>query len=763
MQGKLITKGKENKMKNPLNKRLSRELKSEIGKYIVLFVFITGVIAIVSGFLVAARSLLFAYEESFEKYNVEDGNFELAYEADDSLINLLEKNGVTIYENFYLERETQDIDSTLRIFVNRDKVNKVCLMKGEVPEKANEIAIDRTYADNNDISVGDTLSVDNENFTVTGLVALSDYSSLYQNQSDMMFDAVKFGVAVMTEDGFRSLGENQLHYSYSWQYDEPPKNDEEAKIMAEDFLITLSANAVVTNYVPEYLNLAIQMVGDDFGKDTPMITMFLYIVVIIIAFIFAITTSNTISKEAAVIGTLRASGYTRKELLVHYLTMPILVTLISAVMGNILGYGWIKDYAADIVYKSYSLPTYVTLWNADAFVLTTVIPVIIMMLINFAIIANKLKLSPIKFIRRDLSKRKNKKALRLNTKIGIMKRFRIRIILQNIPNYITIIIGIFMANVILLLGMALPELLEKNEADIIGNMICDYQYVLKTPVETDTENAEKYSVESLKTIEGKLKSETVTVFGIAEDSKYVKIDLDKNGIYISNTFADKFNINEGETITLKESYGEKEYSFKVEGIHYYPSGIAVFMNNEYFNETFEKESGYYNGYFSDEKISDIDDVFFATKITEDDMTKTSRQMEVSMGGMMDAFAVFGVIMFMLIIYLLSKIIIEKNAQSISMAKILGYSNKEIGGLYITSTSIVVIASLILTIPIANGLMKYVCIVMLSEFPGWIPYYVPFSVYVKMAVAGVVAYAVVAYMQFRKVKKIPMDSVLKNVE
>ena len=45
------------KKSNPLNKRFLRELKSEAGKYIVLFVFIAGVIALVSGFLVASGSM----------------------------------------------------------------------------------------------------------------------------------------------------------------------------------------------------------------------------------------------------------------------------------------------------------------------------------------------------------------------------------------------------------------------------------------------------------------------------------------------------------------------------------------------------------------------------------------------------------------------------------------------------------------------------------------------------------------------------------
>ena len=39
--------------------------------------------------------------------------------------------------------------STLRIFKNREEVNKVCLMKGKMPKEIGEIAIDRMYADNN--------------------------------------------------------------------------------------------------------------------------------------------------------------------------------------------------------------------------------------------------------------------------------------------------------------------------------------------------------------------------------------------------------------------------------------------------------------------------------------------------------------------------------------------------------------------------------------------------------------------------------------
>lgn len=62
-------------MKNPLRKRLLRELRQEMGKYLVVFILMVATIGFVSGFLVADGSMLTAYDNSFEKYNIEDGNF----------------------------------------------------------------------------------------------------------------------------------------------------------------------------------------------------------------------------------------------------------------------------------------------------------------------------------------------------------------------------------------------------------------------------------------------------------------------------------------------------------------------------------------------------------------------------------------------------------------------------------------------------------------------------------------------------------------
>lgn len=753
-------------MRSPLSRRVIRNFRSEFGKYAVLFVFIAGMIAIVSGFLVASGSLGTAWDESFVKYNTEHGNFELAYEADDSLTEILENENLVLYDNRYIEEETKEADSTLRIFINRTEVNKACLMDGRFPENSDEIAIDRMYADNNGFVTGDTITVAGRKLTVTGLIALPDYSALYQSPSDMMFDAVKFGVAVMTEEGFEKTGDTHIHYSYSWKYNDAPADDREAKEMSEDFLEVLKANAAVIQYIPEYSNNAIHFTGEDVKGDNMMFTVFLYMVVIIISFIFGITTVNTIKKESQTIGTLRASGYTRAEIARHYLVIPVIIMFIAAAAGNILGYTFLKDFMAGAYYGSYSLPTYVTVWNADAFVKTTVVPVIILLIINIVIINDKLQLSPLRFLRGDLSKKKSRKAFRLNTKISIRKRFRLRIIFQNMPNYITLFFGIFLANLIILFSLGLEPLVDNYQDEILSNMICENQYILKMPAETENEDAEKVTVFSLMTTGEKMKNEEVTVYGIESGSRYIDLDTDslRDGeVYISNAYAEKRNVNAGDIIKLAEKYGDREYSFLVKDVYYYPSALAVFAGRDYVNETSKAEEGYFNGYFSDSEIDDIDERIIGTVITEDDLTKTSRQLKVSMGEMMTAFTVFGALMFVLIIYMLSKIIIESNSQSISMTKILGYSTGEINSLYILTTTLVVIGSVAVTIPAVSVILKSVMKIAFSSNSGYLPFYVPISVYIKAAVFGLAGYAVTAFIQMARIRRIPMSDALKNRE
>ena len=773
--------------KNPLHKRLLREMKTELGKYIVIFILLVTTIGFVSGFLVADNSMLLAYNEGFQKYNIEDGHFVTEKKMNRAQLKSVAASGNIVYEMFYAE-EPLDNGSTMRIYKKRDKVNGVCLMEGELPVQPDEIAIDRMYADNNGLKVGDTIHNGTKSWKITGLVALSDYSCLFSDNNDTMFDSLKFGVGIVTEDNFSLYTKEDLTWCYAWKYPEKPADDVQEKEWADDFRDLLVQEVTLEEYVPCYLNQAIQFTGDDMGSDKAMMVVLLYIVIVIMAFVFSVTISNTITREAAVIGTLRASGYTKRELVLHYATMPVLVTLIGAGIGNILGYTVMKDVCAGMYYGSYSLPTFVTVWNADAFVKTTVIPVILMFLINVLTLTGKLKLSPLKFLRRDLSRKKQKRALHLSHCLPFFMRFRLRVIFQNMSNYMVLFVGILFANFLLIFGMAFPSALHHYQDTIEDSMLCKYQYMLSVPenalnddrklesmfhmlqyttgVETENEDAEKFSAYSLQTEpeNSMMNSEEVLLYGIEPDSRYISPDVSGSQVYMSSALQQKYDLHIGDTITMKEKYEADEYTFTITGVYEYSSTLALFMSREYLNKTFDFGSTYFGGYFSDSEITDIDEKYIGSVIDVDAMTKISRQLLKSMGGMMYLVEGFAILIFVVLVYLLSKIIIEKNSQSISMTKILGYNNGEISRLYILSTTIMVVLFILISLPIEGGLIRAVfvfCIKIMMN--GWIELYMDPMIYLKMFVLGIVTYAVVAALEYRRIRKVPMTDALKNVE
>ena len=160
-------------------------------------------------------------------------------------------------------------------------------------------------------------------------------------------------------------------------------------------------------------------------------------------------------------------------------------------------------------------------------------------------------------------------------------------------------------------------------------------------------------------------------------------------------------------------------------------------------------------------ISDTS-IDIATVITEKDLTKVVTQMQVSMSEFVKVFKGLGVLIFLLIMYILTKQIIEKNSKSVSMTKILGFSDIEIGKLYIVITSIVVVLSLALSIPIISLLLRW-CFksYLYTQMTGYIPYIISNNCYITMFVLGVISYTLVSIMMLIKIKKTPLGEALKN--
>ena len=136
-------------MRDPMLKRIQRELKHDIGKYIALFLFLTVMIGFISGFIIGDESLKARYDSSFKEFNVEDGHFVLQNEVTPEMLAKVRKTGVEVYPLFYKEEAVQTGDAggadgdTARIYINRGKVDLVDFWEGREPNAGDEIALDK--------------------------------------------------------------------------------------------------------------------------------------------------------------------------------------------------------------------------------------------------------------------------------------------------------------------------------------------------------------------------------------------------------------------------------------------------------------------------------------------------------------------------------------------------------------------------------------------------------------------------------------------
>ena len=896
-------------MKNPLMKRIPKELASDWHKYLVIIVFMVVMIGVISGMYVGHDSMLEAIAAGREALRIEDGSFELSKkassellaaiesgqradvrqyfideglrEADEEVAEAIEKEldetvrnrieravreqcraygitdenlitsrieaaieanyddaiaqtreseeyrkaadaayekaheavveavdekwdeisdeydlndafeavPVTVWENFY-RNESEDNnndgeeDATIRLFRSDSPVNKASFLEGRAPENPGEIAIDRMHADNVGVAVGDTITVGGRPFEIVGLLSYVNYLTLHESNTDLMFDAFGFDVGMVTPEAFSVLP-SRLHYNYAWFYAERPADKVSMADNAEYFLKALITQTLVNDseiesFVPEYLRQASNFAPSDIDSDTAGTAIMCYILIAVIAFVFAITINNTIEKEAAVIGTLRASGYTKRELVVHYMTMPVIVTLIGAVVGNALGYTAFRKVALDLYYNSYSMPACEPTFSREGFLKTTVIPLALMFLINLFVILKRLQLSPLRFLRRDLRKTRRSKARRLPA-WSFLRRFRLRVILQNVSNYAVLIFGVIFIELMLCFAFGLPDSLTHYSKKAPDMMFAEYQYMLMGSkdeegerITTSEPTAERFSSTSLKYAKkhnalfegmGSGGDETVTVYGILDESAYIALpDALKTGeVFISTAFRNKFGLKEGDEILLHEEYANKSYTFTVRGVTEYDGGIAVFMKNDSFNEIFDRDEDAFNGFLSRKKLTDVEEKNIAVVITQKDITKVTNQLMHSMGQFFWVFKIAMVVLSAALIYLLAKIIIERNEQPISMAKILGFQNGEIASLYILPTAIVVTVFALISFVMGYFLMIWIFKVFMMQMDGYFAFYMTPASMVLSVVYLLVGYAFVSVIDFVRIKRIPMDEALKNID
>ena len=753
-------------MKNPLNRSLWREFKQNLARYLSISIVLIVMISAVSGFLTVVYSAKDLLYKNQDECNVEDGQFAVTQTLNKDTKDKIEDLDLNLYENFYSEQDLSD-DTMIRIYKNREKVDIATVYEGRLPKNKHEIALDRLFADKNDYKVGETIHLNGEDIKIVGFIAVPDYTSLIEKNNDLMMDAIHFGVAIVDNKTFDEFAEKNITYNYSYVLDKKDASDKENYDKLNDIRdICLENGYMLTNMMTSDMNQTISFLPNDMGGDIPMIKALLYIILVILAFIFVVISETIIDEESTVIGTLLASGYTKNELIRHYMVLPIIITIVSCIIGNIVGYLVFPPYFKDMYYGSYSLPPLKVQFIPEAFITTTIIPLVFMLVINYLMLRHKLNISPIRFLRRDTHKNRIKQHIKLKHG-SFFRRFQIRVILQNKGSYFTLFIGILFASFILMFGIVMGPCIDNYLQNSEDSVKADYQYVLKQPVDIkNAEDAEKLTITSLETYykAGDLDLD-VSFYGLDNDSKYyddISLPSKDDEITISYDFAQKMGLKKGDKITFTNPYTEKDYKFKVYDIYDYKAGFSAYMTQKNLNDMIDQDKNYYNAYLSDKKL-DIKDEYIQSKLTRNDVVKIGEQVTSSFGQMIPIMTTVSIIIYLVVMYILTKLVMDRNATNMSFLKVMGYDDKEISKLYLKASTIVVVISLIICAPFSYYLMDVLFKFAFMRFTSYIEMYMPYYLHIVVFVVGLLVYSLVNFILNRSIKKVDLGESLKESE
>ena len=809
-------------MRCPLNKRHLRELRHNLGRYLGIFSLLAFTIAMVAGFLVGAGSIERMFAEIPETYNTENGHFVTNDKIGTSSVQALEDIGVSVRENFSRDIEA-DIDgqpTNVRVFANRDGFNLPSLYEGHLPEADDEIALDDTFLAKHSLKVGDTLELEGKSFTIVGDVVLSDYTALFEKNDDFVMNTITFTVALVTQEAWNELEGDSTSYTYAYFVDGYDDMDTAQHVDKQvDIAQALTdTGARVADIVDMWSNQAFFYAGEDVTHDQAIYRVLLYLIIIVMAFIFVVLTSATIEEESAIIGTLLASGYRKGELLRHYLFLPAAVGLTACVVGNVAGYAFLVDPFSGLYYNSYSFPPLTITFNWSVFFITTVVPFAILMLVNLVGLARKLQCTPIQFLRHDTRKhRRSGKGLRLPQGWGYVRRFRVRVFVRNLSHFATLFGGIMVASLLLIFGLGMQLVINDYVDDMKDDLPAEYIYSLKAPLEIDASADKKaeyrllemldtgdsgHTDEQMNIITGDLMgdvenvhpantadipddvlaqaekvamgqvelahkwgelSETITVYGIQEDSRYwPDFDVGDGAVLAGSGLHAKCNVEPGGTFAFFNKYEGETYDLEVAQLVGKAANTNLYMSLETFNRVFGNDSDYFSGYVSNEAL-DLDPDYVASVLTPDDMTKIANQMDDSMGDLMTMVVGLAVVIYFIMMYLLTKTVIDRSARAISYMKVFGYRDREINRLYVRSITITVAVSLVASLPIVIWAVVLFCEVVFMNYSGNFAINIPPWLMLESVAIGLATYLVVALFHIRAVKRVRLEEALKVQE
>ncbi len=594
-----------------------------------------------------------------------------------------------------------------------------------------ELGEGESLTDDQTLKIGDEFVINDQTYTISGSGYMVEYIVPVEYEMGMIYPNFDtFTPVYMNQESFEQLDLDDITLDdvsyYAATFNQSMSHDEEMEqfdiIMEENQIeiprldengvpqIDLSTGEVVVdsyNLIPFIMgadmNPNIASVEGEIEGSRGMFS-FLATVLTILTICLAIVLVNSVFKaQRREMGILKAEGVSIGKLSFGFTLYLALLLIVGSIIGTIasIALSRVLIHLYDSMFQIYFYPlqTNVIFNVASNLIIVGVISVVLVYVLSIRRNLHQPTLNLVKNIDNDKQPKNN--VTRIFNKLPFLHKYQMNLIFRNFSKTVLLFFGILVSSFLLLMGTLMYTTMDKMINDVYFDVFT-YEYLVQysNGVEVD-DTADAYittkpllvSVPDEAELDEPLDDESTFTLEAYEmgEANYVLIK-DRDGEFINEPeglvptegFMKNYNLEIGDEIVVQNPYDLND-EVTLEIVNTTPDFFLpfVYADVDYIQEKFGLDDDYVNAsYFGDEltnerreEIDEIDPQAFVFETID-----VQAQMESYMGIFLTMIAIIagfaGLIAF-ISLYSISSVIIDSNRKTISVMKVLGYTDKEV--------------------------------------------------------------------------------------
>ncbi|PAT02005.1 hypothetical protein CI105_03860 [Candidatus Izimaplasma bacterium ZiA1] len=630
------------------------------------------------------------FEDPVEVNEINTVISELLYENQDLYEEMMDHvvNNFNQQFNYDIEKSyIVNIETSDRLFKflsMNEVINIPYLVDGSLPVNENEIAIFEAYALNNNLSLDDTITINNTIYTIKGYIYAPDFILPMLTFSSVTLDQSKQTIVYTTKETVKNLNQDPfIKYSVKGNISEIFDNFGYEDILSSDLSYLGKNLQLISIIVPRELNYRIVSVLEETQNAEIFADIFLTMFILFISLVILIFLKKHVEDNKIDTTTLHKLGYSKKELCKMLMVFPLLISLFVFI-GYLAGIIASNEFF-DIYSARYFYPKSEFKFSFNIFFITTIIPIIF---INF---------SSYVFIRQSLKTHiKKPPVLRI-------KLFKYTPLKTIITSFIILLIVSTMTIFSINANNMFTDFVNYTKiGNNYENMVI-FNIMKNDPLNSESEPFTKVNTIIIEINDYK-KDIRTSLYGINPTSRYkVLIDNDysknlllNDGAIISEYLSSLYDINIGDKITYK--IGDLQYVDYVVGISNELIESNIYTSITKVNQSFNLDSTYYNGTYTQVTNYQDDDIRSVLNYNQS-ISQLKNLLQISsviINYILYLSAILSIFVLFIIIYLY----LIENEINIAILKSVGYNNFEIFKKYVLVILVIFILTYIIAIPLS---------------------------------------------------------------